>query len=76
MRKRTNLLKTKQIAIGRKRYYETLRKPRFIWLYNFINKFYDNLINLSFKIKILNRKYNEIEYRKMRYKTIYKTEYI
>jgi|TARA_R100001463_G_scaffold132860_1_gene193831 hypothetical protein len=76
MRRRTNLLKTRQIAIGRKRYYENLRKPRFIWLYNFINKLCDNLIDLAFKVKRLNRKYNEVEYQKMRYKTIYKTEYI
>ena len=67
---------TKLIAIGRKRYYETKTKPRFLWLYNFINKLCDNLIDFAFKIKRLNRKYNEIEYQKMRYKTIYKTEYI
>ena len=71
-----NRLKTQTVAIGRKRYYETLRKPRFICLYNFINKLCDNLIDLAFKIKRLNRKYNEIEYEKMRYRTIYKTEYI
>ena len=69
-------LKTRQVAIGRKRYYETLTKPRFIWLYNFINKLCDNLIDLAFKVKRLNRKYNEIKYQKIRYKTIYKTEYI
>ena len=68
--------RTREVAVGRKRYYETLRKPRFIWLYNFINKSCDNLVDLAFKIKRLNRKYNEIEYQKMRYKTIYKTEYI
>ena len=67
---------TREVAVGRKRYYETLRKPRFIWLYNFINKLCDNLIDVAFKIKRLNRKYNEIEYQKMRYRTIYKTEYI
>ena len=67
---------TKLIAIGRKRYYETLTKPRFIWLDNLINKLSNNLIDLAFKIKRLNRKYNEVEYQKMRYKTIYKTEYI
>jgi len=76
MRRRTNLLKTRQVAIGKKRYYETLRKPRFIWLYNFINKLCDNLIDLAFKIKRLNRKYNEVKYQKMRYRTIYKTEYV
>lgn len=76
MRKRTNLLKTKQIAIGRKRYYETLTKPKFIWLDNLINKLCDNLIDLAFEIKRLNRKYNEIKYKKMRYRTIYKTEYV
>ena len=32
--------------------------------------------NDAFYIKKLNRKYNEIEYEKMRYRTIYKTEYI
>lgn len=68
--------RTKEVAVGRKRYYETLTKPRFIWLYNFINKLCDKLIDLVFEIKRLNRKYNEIEYKKMRYKTIYKTEYI
>jgi len=67
---------TREVVVGRKRYYETLRKPRFIRLYNFINKSCDNLVDLAFKIKRLNRKYNEIEYQKMRYKTIYKTEYI
>ena len=67
---------TREIAVGRKRVYETLTKPRFIWLYNFINKLCDNLIDLAFKVKRLNRKYNEIKYQKIRYKTIYKTEYI
>ena len=67
---------TKLIAIGRKRYYETKTKPRFILLYNFINKLCNKLMDLDFYIKGLNRKYNEIEYQKMRYKTIYKTEYI
>lgn len=69
-------LKTRQVAIGRKRYYETLTKPRFIWLDNLINKLSNKLIDLAFYIKRLNRKYNEIEYEKMRYRTIYKTEYI
>ena len=68
--------RTKEVAVGRKRYYETLTKPRFIWLYNFINKLCDNLIDAAFKVKRLNRKYNEIEYEKMRYRTIYETEYI
>ena len=68
--------RTREIAVGRKRFYETLTKPRFIWLYNFINKLCDNLIDLAFKVKRLNRKYNEIKYQKIRYKTIYKTEYI
>jgi hypothetical protein len=67
---------TKLIAVGRKRYYKTLTKPRFIWLYNFINKLCDKLIDLAFYIKGLNRKYNEIEYQKMRYQTIYETIYI
>ena len=69
-------LKTRQVAIARKRYYETLTKPKFIWLDNLINKLSDKLISLAFYIKELNRKYNEIEYEKMRYRTIYKTEYI
>ena len=69
-------LKTRQVKIGRKRYYETLTKPRFIWLDNLINKLSNKLIDLAFYIKRLNRKYNEIEYEKMRYRTIYKTEYI
>jgi len=68
--------RTKQIAVGRERYYETLTKPRFVWLFNLINKLCDKLIDLAFKIKNLNRKYNEIEYEKMRYKTIYETIYI
>ena len=71
-----NRLRTKTVAVGRERYYETLTKPRFILLYNFINKLCDKLIDFAFKIKRLNRKYNEIEYQKMRYRTIYKTEYI
>ena len=71
-----NRLRTKKVAVGKKRYYETLTKPKFIRLDNLINKLCDNLINLAFEIKRLNRKYNEIEYQKMRYRTIYKTEYI
>ena len=68
--------RTREIAVGRKRFYETLTKPRFIWLDNLINKLSNKLIDLAFYIKKLNRKYNEIEYEKMRYRTIYKTEYI
>jgi len=66
----------KQIPIGRKRYYETLTKPKFIWLDNLLNKLSDILIDLAFNIKRLNREYNEVEYQKMRYRTVYKTEYI
>ena len=68
--------KTKQIPIGKKRYYETLTKPKFIWLDNLMNKLSNKLIDLAFNVRNLNRKYNEIEYQKMRYRTVYKTEYI
>ncbi len=66
----------KRIATGRKRYYETLYKPRFILLDTLMNKLSKKLLNLSYYISRMNRKYNEIEYKKMRYRTIYKTEYI
>jgi len=66
----------KKIPIGKKRYYETLTKPKFIWLDNLLNKLSDILIDLAFNIKRLNREYNEVEYQKMRYRTVYKTEYI
>jgi len=67
---------TRQIATGRRRYYETLYKPRFILLYKLMNKLSKGLIDLGYYISRLNRKYNEIEHEKMRYRTIYKTEYI
>ena len=69
-------VRTKQAPIGKERYYETLTKPKFIWLDQLISKLSNKLIVLSWYIGKLNRKYNEVEYEKMRYRTIYKTEYI
>ncbi len=69
-------VRTKQVPIGKERYYETLTKPKFIWLDQLISKLSNKLIVLSWYIGKLNRKYNEVEYEKMRYRTIYKTEYI
>lgn len=69
-------VRTIQVPIGRERYYETLTKPKFIWLDQLISKLSNKLIVLSWYIGKLNRKYNEVEYEKMRYRTIYKTEYI
>ena len=76
MRERYYEVRTIQVPIGRERYYETLTKPRFIWLDQLINKLCDKLRTLYWYIEKLNRKYNEVEYEKMRYRTIYKTEYI
>jgi len=67
---------TRQIATGRRRYYETLYKPRFILLDTLMNKLSKKLLDLSYYISRLNKKHNEIEHEKMRYRTIYKTEYI
>ena len=69
-------VRTKQVPIGKERYYETLTKPKFIWLDQLISKLSNKLIVLSWYIGKLNRKYNEVEYEKMRYRTIYKKEYI
>ncbi len=74
--RRNSRYTTKEVPMGRKRYYETLYKPRFILLYKLMNKLSKGLIDLGYYISRLNRKYNEIEYEKMRYRTIYKTEYI
>lgn len=63
----------KQVPIGRKRYYETLRKPRFIWLHKKLFKLSDWLYDLAYNIRKFNKEYNEVEYQKMRYRTIYKT---
>ncbi len=74
--RRNSRYTTKEVPMGRKRYYETLYKPRFILLDTLMNKLSKKLLDLSYYISRLNKKHNEIEHEKMRYRTIYKTEYI
>lgn len=66
----------KEVPVGRKRYYTTEYKPKYVWLDNLLWKLINKIENFAYSLRQFNGDYNRIEYQKTRYMTLYKTEYI